>query len=102
MSESKAVFCVEWGFSPIAHEGSCFRRLETFDSAYDARDLFDAIDLKALFERAVEVYSIHATNIIANKFCYVAERKFYEQMVPTAFLDRAYYGYIDFAIDSIK
>ena len=102
MSESNVVFCVEWGVSPMAHSGKCFPRLKTFDSAYGARDFFNGIDLKTIFEIAIEDHTALATSITAKKFCYVGEMHIYERIIPTVFLDRAVYDYSDFAIDDLK
>lgn len=102
MSESNVGFCVEWGVSPMAYAGKCFPRMKTFNSAYDAKDFFNGIDLKAIFEICIEEHPALATSIAAKKFCYVGERDVYEQMVPTVFLDRAIYDYSDFAIDNLK
>lgn len=102
MSESNVVFCVEWGVSPMACAGKCFPRLKVFDSAYAARGFFDAIDLRTIFGICVEDRPAQAMGIVAKKFCYVGERDVHERMAPTVFLDRAIYGYGDFAIDSLK
>ena len=102
MSESNVVFCTEWGVSPMAYSGKCFPRLKTFDSAYDARDFFDGIDLKTIFELCIEEHPALATIITAKKFCYVGEIGADEQIVPVAFLDRAAYDYANFAMNDLK
>lgn len=102
MSESNVVFCVEWGVSPMAYAGKCFPRLKIFGSAYDARDFFDGIDLKTIFELCIEDHPALTTTVTAKKFCYVGERDVDEYIAPVAFLDRAYYGCGNFVIDDIK
>lgn len=102
MSESDVVFCVEWGVSPIAHAGKCFPRMKTFGSAYDARDFFDGIDLKTIFEICIEEHPALATAVVAKKFCYVGERDADECIVPVAFLDRVDYDYGDFVMGGLE
>lgn len=102
MSAPNVVFCVEWGVSPITYAGECFPRLKTFSSAYDARDFFDGIDLRTIFELCIEDQPAHATDIIAKKFCYVGERGACNRIAPTVFLDRADYDYGAHEIDSLE
>ena len=96
MNESNVVFCVEWGVSPMVYAGKCFPRLKTFGGAYDARDFFDGIDLKTIFELCIEDHPALATTVTAKKFCYVGERGVDGRIVPIAFLDRADYDYASF------
>ena len=102
MSESNVVFCVEWGVSPMAYAGKCYPRLKIFDSAYDARDFFDGIDLKTIFEIRIEDHPALETSVTAKKYCYVGEIGVDEQIVPVAFLDRADYGYANYAMRDLK
>ena len=102
MNESKVVFCVEWGVSPLAYGGRCCPRMKVFNSAHDARDFFDEIDLRTIFEIAAEDRQALATGITAKKFCYVGERDAAERITPTVFLDRACYDYGAYAVDSLK
>ena len=102
MNEPNTVFCVEWGDSPMSCAGKCFPRLKTFGSAYDARDFFDDIDLKTIFEICVEDQPTLATSATAKKFCYVGERGVDGRIVPAVFLDRANYDYCNHAIRDLK
>lgn len=102
MSDANTVFCVEWGVRPIEYAGKCFPRMKVFNSAYDARDFFGGIDLRAIFEIAAEDRTVPAACITAKKFCCVGERDADARITPTVFLDRADYDYGAYAIDSLK
>lgn len=102
MSKSNVVLCVEWGVSPMVCAGKCFPRLKTFGNAYDARDFFDSIDLKTIFEICVEDQPSRVRSITAKKFCYVGERDAHGQIIPTVILDCAVYDYSNFAIGDLK
>lgn len=102
MSESNVVFCVEWGVSPIAHAGKCFPRMKAFGSAYDARDFFDGIDLKTIFELCIEERPTLATAVVAKKSRHVGERDADACAVPIAFLDRVDHDYGGFAMGDLK
>lgn len=102
MNKPNVVFCVEWGVSPLAYAGKRYPRMKVFNSAYDARDFFDGIDLRTIFEIAAEDRQALATGITAKKFCYVGERDAAECVTPTVFLDRAYYDYGAYVCDSLK
>lgn len=102
MSDANIVFCVEWGVSPIECSGGCFPRRKVLNSAYDARDFFDEIDLRTIFEIAAEDRPASAAGITAKKFCYVGEKDADGRITPTVFLDRADYDYGAYAIDSLK
>ena len=100
MSESKVVFCVEWGNAQAPEFKFPEIVLGVFDDVQNAKAYYDMIDLRELFKNSVRD-SVYGCANVFKKICYVAELD-ETGLRPMAFLARDDYNYEAYAMDDLK